>query len=629
MSDVKATSGSSATIARRDAWADAPNAIAEDSQTASDRFSVAFSSIRNILHLGFGSLVVLLVVAGAIGFHALRSMSREVTGSFAQVQEQSQLSSRLSANIAQQLQAAALYLDTRDSATLADFRTLGWDAHATQRRMNARRGQSAQEVALTASIDERLSLVETHFARSPRLADLGRLGEARAEAARARPIATQLLADMDRLGEVKARKVNDASRSLSNYAQRRSLWLVTLIGVAVLCAFAVVTRTVRSVSEPLTGLVGHAMAFSDGDLTVRTLGKMPREFEILAQALNHTGESLSKIVAVVAATSDSVAQSAHDLSSVSNELSHSAGQTSSSMGDVSSGAESQVHELRQISNALREIRSQATGMLSGAAEVSSLAASIEETSNTRRRELERTLGILTDVKHSVDQATREVAVLNDTAVDINRFVETVSRIAEQTNLLALNAAIEAARAGRAGKGFAVVADEVRKLAEQAQGAADEIVVLTTKVTDRVTTTTRAMVESSARVGEIERISKDVEDALTTIAAAAERTRHAAAGVATSADANVKVVSIAAESISSIARAAEGHASAAEQVSAATQEQSAACEQMSAASAELLEGSSLLRELIKGLRVDELKASSVSIEQRKAAIHFTAKRSKAS
>jgi len=489
-------------------------------RNASDTLSSAFGSIRGILQVGFGSLVVLLLVAGAIGFHALRSMSKETTASFAQVQEQSQLSSRLSSDIAQQLQAATVYLDTRDTAALASFRALGWDAHAAQRLMNARRGQSAQEVALTASIDEKLSLVETHFARAHRLADLGRLPEARTEAALARPVASQILSDIDRLGDVKSRKVADASRSLAQYAARRGFWLLILIGIALLCAFAVVTRTVRSVSQPLAGLVNHAMAFSGGDLTVRTSGKLPREFEILAQALNHTGESLSRIVAVVAATSDSVAQSANDLSSVSNELSQSAGQTSSSMGDVSSGAEAQVQELRQISDALREIRGQAQGMFSGAGDVNSLAASIEQTSNARRRELERTLGILTDVKHSVTQATQEVAVLNDTAVDINRFVETVSRIAEQTNLLALNAAIEAARAGRAGKGFAVVADEVRKLAEQAQGAADEIVVLTSKVTDRVTTTTRAMVESSTRVAEIERISRDVEDALTTIAAAA-------------------------------------------------------------------------------------------------------------
>jgi methyl-accepting chemotaxis protein len=541
-----------------------------------------FESIRGILHLGFGSVVVLLCVAGALGWVALRSMSREVTQSFAFVQEQSQLSSRLSADVAQQLQAATSYLDTKDSASLADFRTLGWDAHDTQRRMNARRGQSAQEVALTASIDDRLSDVETHFARAHRLADLGRLDEARVAARHVRPIATNLLNDIDRLGEVKARKVNDASRKLAGYATKRSLWLVALIGLALLVAAEVVLRTVRSVSSPLTDLVKHALAFSDGNLTVRTTREMPREFEILAQALNHTGESLSKIVSVVASTSDIVAQSAH--------------------------AEQQVHELRQINDALRDIRTKADGVLFGAAQVNSLAAAIEETASTRRQELGRTLGILTDVKGTVEQAAHEVGILNDTAADINRFVATVSRIAEQTNLLALNAAIEAARAGHAGRGFAVVADEVRKLAEQAQGAADEIVIMTGKVTDRVTKTTRAMVASATRVGEIERISKDIDDALSTIGDAAEETRHAASGVAHAAEANVSVVSTVAESITSIARAAEGHAAAAQEVSAATEEQSAACQQMEAASAELLEGSSLLRELVKGLRVGESTAA---------------------
>ena len=129
-------------------------------------------------------------------------------------------------------------------------------------------------------------------------------------------------------------------------------------------------------------------------------------------------------------------------------------------GDKEAAAE--VPVVRKALDALREIRGQALAMLSGAGDVNSLAASIEQTSSARRRELERTLRILTDVRHSVKQATQEVAVLNDTAVDINRFVETVSRIAEQTNLLALNATIEAARAGELGRGFAVVADAVRR-----------------------------------------------------------------------------------------------------------------------------------------------------------------------
>ena len=66
-------------------------------------------------------------------------------------------------------------------------------------------------------------------------------------------------------------------------------------------------------------------------------------------------------------------------------------------------------------------------------------------------------------------------------------------------------------------------------------------------------------------------------------------------------ANADAVTLAATSLESVAKTAEGHAAAAEQVNASTQEQSAACEQMTSASNVLLAGSTQLRELVGGLR----------------------------
>jgi methyl-accepting chemotaxis protein len=272
-----------------------------------------------------------------------------------------------------------------------------------------------------------------------------------------------------------------------------------------------------------------------------------------------------------------------------------------SMTDITNGAEGQVMQLRSIDDALRTIGDSAAGVLAGAESVNTLAGSIEESARAKRTEIERALGILGDVRSSVQEAASEVVVLNRTAEDINKFVASVSRIAEQTDLLALNAAIEAARAGHAGRGFAVVADEVRKLAEQAQAAADDVIRLTSVVTTRVATTARAMEAGASRVGEIERVSRDIDAALRTITAAAERTRDAASSVTQSAERNVEVVATAAHGVESIARTAEGHAAAAQQVSASTQEQSAACEQMSSASTQLLAGSTQLRELVGGLK----------------------------
>jgi methyl-accepting chemotaxis protein len=247
------------------------------------------------------------------------------------------------------------------------------------------------------------------------------------------------------------------------------------------------------------------------------------------------------------------------------------------------------------------MRDAATSVLNGAEQVTSLAEAIERSAGAKRIEVVRTLGILTDVRDTVQRAGAEVRALNATAADINRFVEAVSRIAEQTNLLALNAAIEAARAGKAGKGFAVVADEVRKLAEQTQAAANDIVQMTAVVTERVASTTEAMKIGVSRVAEIETVSHEVDEALTAITQAAERTRIAARGVAEAAQGNADAVTGAAASVMSIARTAEHHATAAHQVSASTEEQSAACEQMSTATAQLLQTSTQLKGLVDTLK----------------------------
>jgi methyl-accepting chemotaxis protein len=273
----------------------------------------------------------------------------------------------------------------------------------------------------------------------------------------------------------------------------------------------------------------------------------------------------------------------------------------SAMTDVSSSAERQVVQLRTVDEALQSIRAAAAGVMERSAEVNALSQAIETSAAEKRLEIQRALGILNEVKRSVESAAREVVALNSTATDINRFVQSVSSIAEQTNLLALNAAIEAARAGAAGRGFAVVAEEVRKLAEQSQLAADEIVQMTSVMTSRVLSGSRAMESGAARMAEIETVSKDIDAALVAIAEAATRTRLAASGVTSAAGANADAATTVASGITSISRTAEGHAAAAQQVNASTEQQSIACGQMSSASAQLLEGSRELRLVVGGLK----------------------------
>ncbi len=569
------------------------------------RFRLVLRTIRWRLLAGFGIVVLLLIGAGALARASMNATSNAITHTMVGVQEGSILSSRLSAVIAQETQSAARYLETRDRHAQNDFHRLRREAHQVQRAMNRLPNQSAEEIRLIADISAYLSGMEIHYARAHRLADLDRTDAARAEGDSASRLVALVVERMRTLGELKAENVTLAADALRASTARRSFLFLLLISTAVLISVAVVTITVRSIDRPLSALLGQARQLSDGDLTARVSGGMPGEFQILADAMNQTGESLSTVVSVVARSADEVASSTDDFASVSNQISLSASHVASAMSDISSGAETQVRQLRSIDEALQTLRSGSELVCGGTSEVDELAREIQQSAAEKRGEVGRALAILVDVKATVEKAAEEFSTLSHAAVEINQFVATVRTIAEQTNLLALNAAIEAARAGDAGRGFAVVADEVRKLADQARRAASDVVQITERVTSHVESTSQAMSIGAARVGEIEHVSRDIDGALTIIAGSAERTRKAALDATSAAQANAETVERAAAAVESVARTAESHATAAEEVTASSEEQSAACEEMTAASANLLDHARRLRELVGGLRVADV------------------------
>ncbi|MBA3889417.1 MAG: methyl-accepting chemotaxis protein [Gemmatimonadaceae bacterium] len=563
-----------------------------------------FASLRFRLLGGLGLLVALLALATVLTERTMSRLGTAVAVTLADVQEDSRLSGRLSSSIVQSLEAGREYVQARDPVSLQRFRTEGWEAHRSQRALNERPDQTSDEVATLSNIDAQLSAIEVNYARAHRLADLGRTREALAEEARGRAGVSELLGAIDRFGLMKARRVQQLSTKLAADTERQQLVLQGVLLAAVLFGVLIVVLTVRGIGAPMDRLVAHAQLLSQGDLTARVDSTgMPTEIRILADGMNVVGDSLSRVVTVAARTAENVASSAHQLASVSEQISLSAGQMASAMSEVSHGAEQQVDQLRQVDETLQAIQEATAGVEQQATEVNTLAGEIATESTARGRDVGRALDTMTEVRGVVEVAAGEIRALEIAAADISRFVQLVGQIAEQTNLLALNAAIEAARAGSAGRGFAVVADEVRKLAEQSQRAADDIVNLTGTITTRIAAGTRAMATTTARVAEIETVSRSIDVALETIGTAADRAHRAAERVRSAADRNAEAARSAALSIAGIARTAESHAVAAEQVNASTQEQSAACEEMTSASAMLLEGSTQLRQIVGGLTSD--------------------------
>jgi methyl-accepting chemotaxis protein len=568
---------------------------------------VSRGHIRTRLLSGFGALLVLLLAAGAVGWTALRSLSRSIRAANQGVEQEARLSTALATDVAREIAVAARYIEqSGDVAAAAGFDSLRWHTHGTHRALRRRELRTEDKTTLV-GIDQALSDAEVRYVLARRLMEMGRVDEARAQTDSARAIEAAMLGDLDRLGDAKARRLGETAAALERAAGGKAWLLVGLIALSALVGTVVVARVVRSISGPIDLLARHAEALSEGDLTARTTGSLPGELGLLADAMNRAGDTLSRIGAGAAGAADGITRSADDLSAISLQLAAAVGEVTRSMSQVSDGAADQVARLRRVDDALRAMLAQASHVAAEVREVSSLAASIEEVARTRREETAHALLTLVKIKQAVQDAAAETDALHAAVGDISGFVKTVDQIAEQTNLLGLNAAIEAARAGAEGAGFAVVAGEVRKLAAEARTSAESVAAITRTVTQRVDSAARTMSAGAAHVGEIEQVAQQVEAALATILDAAARTRVAAESVAAAAEGNAAAAVEAAGGIAQVAETAVVHAEAAEGVRAATTQQEVACDLVADATRRLNGSAAELRGLVGNLRIGEYTA----------------------
>jgi methyl-accepting chemotaxis protein len=560
-----------------------------------------FRSIRDRLLVGGVGLVALIAIGAVISTFTVNRLAGEMDQRLAALRRNADIGSALESLILNQITAGERYLVSPTPQVAQDFSRFGREAHEQRRHYRDLEGLSPAEQQDVVSVEGLHSRIEVEYALAHAQLDTGDRAGAVARAAAMRDETGALQQAIRKISAAQTDKVAAAAADLRRDARLAELLLLALAVGAAVVAGLLIYGTVRGITRPLQELVGAADQLGQGDLRVSLNGGMTGEFASLAGAFNGMAGQLRTIVSETVSTAERISAFASDLSSISEEVAASSGEVATAMVGIASGAESQSHGLQATQEALEEMNRRSTEIANASRMVTSLSQQIYEVAARSRAEVSTALQRLLEIREVVQASANQVTELEQTSLEIDRFVETITGIARQTNLLALNAAIEAARAGEHGRGFAVVAEEVRKLAEGSARAAQEVAQNVSAIRSRIEGVVGTMARGTEKVADVEHVSKGADSALEQILAAVDGVRLAADQVETAVGRNRSAMEGVERAVQEVSGTSESHAASAEEVSAAAEEQSAATQEMSASSAELLHAAERMRELVSGFR----------------------------
>jgi methyl-accepting chemotaxis protein len=563
-----------------------------------------FRTIRRQLQVG-GSVLVALVVAGAaINYVLTERLTTQTQNRLNVLRESAEVGGTLESLILGQIAAGERYLVAPSPTIAQQFSELGTQAHETRRRYRNLQDLSVAEQQEIATLDALHSRIEVEYALAHAQADIGERDAAIRRVLAVRAQTQELQNATSAISRRQTEKVETAAQELLRNATRVRWVLLLMSLAAVVLAVGIIISTVSGVTGPLKYLVDEATRLGAGDLRPgeQHKGEMKAEFEQLGQAFDAMATQLRTMVGETASTAERISTFASDLSSISEEVAASSGEVATAMVGIASGAESQSHGLLATQSALEQMKDRADEIAQASHMVTSLSEQIYVVAATSRREVSSALERLLEIRSVVQTSAEQVTELEQTSLNIDRFVDTITAIARQTNLLALNAAIEAARAGEHGRGFAVVAEEVRKLAEGSARAAQEVAQNVHAIRTRIEGVVGTMAQGQAKVADVEHVSKGADSALEQILAAVDGVRLAADQVQEAVVRNQDAMGGVEGAVVEVSSTSESHAASAEEVSAAAEEQSAATQEMSASSAELLHAAERMRELVSGFRL---------------------------
>ncbi|GGD35431.1 methyl-accepting chemotaxis protein [Pseudoxanthomonas indica] len=281
--------------------------------------------------------------------------------------------------------------------------------------------------------------------------------------------------------------------------------------------------------QAIMRLLDEISSLGEGDLTVKASVTEDMTGAI-ADAINYAVDELRNLVTTINDTSVQVAASTQETQATALQLAEAAGHQADQINTAS-------ERINEIAVSIDQVSRNSTE----SADVAQRSVLIATEGAGVVRE---TIRGMDQIRDQIQETSKRIKRLGESSQEIGSVVELINDISEQTNILALNAAVQAASAGEAGRGFAVVADEVQRLAERTSNATrrieslvqaiqadtNEAVSSMEQTTAEVVSGARLAEDAGTALGEIERVSSDLNDLIKTISGAAQQQAVAATDI---------------------------------------------------------------------------------------------------
>ncbi|EFP67411.1 methyl-accepting chemotaxis protein signaling domain protein [Ralstonia pickettii] len=307
------------------------------------------------------------------------------------------------------------------------------------------------------------------------------------------PLSVALSAAADALDRSQVEQAKAAYESAAARSHAFLMLIIGAIGVGIAAALGCAFGLHRAISVPLSKMLGHFSAISNGNLTERITVGSKDEMGALTQGLIDMQRGLIRTIVTMRGGSESIASATKQIAAGNMDLSQRTEEQASSLEETASSMEELTSIVRQNADNAR----QASQLAGNASDIAVKGGEV------------------------VGRVIETMSGINDSSKKIADIIGVIEGIAFQTNILALNAAVEAARAGEQGRGFAVVAGEVRSLAQRSATAAKEIKELISDSVGRVENGTTLVAEAGDVIDEVVVAVKRVTDIMGEISSASE------------------------------------------------------------------------------------------------------------